>query len=113
MKYCRLTKEKIEGLLYRKETINMRDKKTLWLSKGDICQKLTKIEQNQLDQIFSRQEIRYDNNDFTVSYKRKWFQLAENTLPSLVIVLTEVNLTNPMLKLFFYVFKKANSIFCV
>lgn len=52
--------------------------------RGDVHRKLTKIEKEQLDQIFSRQEIRYVNNDFTVRYKGKWFQLAE-TQPTLIL----------------------------
>lgn len=44
--------------------------------RGDVHRKLTKIELEQLDQIFSRQEMRYVNNDFTVRYKGEWFQLA-------------------------------------
>lgn len=44
--------------------------------RGNVHRKLTKIEQDQLDQIFSRQEVRYVNNDFTVRYQGKWFQLA-------------------------------------
>jgi len=45
--------------------------------RGNVHRKLTKIEKEKLEQIFSRQEVRYVNNDFTVSYKRKWFQLLE------------------------------------
>ncbi len=52
--------------------------------KGNVHRKLTKIEEDQLDQIFSRQETRYVNNDFTVRYKGKWFQLAEKQ-PCLVL----------------------------
>ena len=45
--------------------------------RGNVHRKLTKIEEKKLDQIFSRQEARYVNNDFTVRSKGKWFQLAE------------------------------------
>ncbi len=41
---------------------------------------LNKIEKNKLDQIFSRQEVRYVNNDFTVRYKNQWFQLTSQQL---------------------------------
>jgi len=51
--------------------------------RGNIHRKLTKIEKEKLDQIFSRQETRYVNNDFTVRYKGKWFQLAEKQ-PALI-----------------------------
>lgn len=52
--------------------------------KGNVHRKLTNIEKEQLNQIFSRQEIRYVNNDFTVRYRGKWFQLAEKQ-PRLVL----------------------------
>lgn len=45
--------------------------------RGNVHRKLTELEKNRLDQIFSRQEARYVNNDFTVKYKGQWFQLAE------------------------------------
>lgn len=45
--------------------------------RGNVHRKLTKIEKEKLEQIFSRQEVRYVNNDFTVKYKKKWFQLLE------------------------------------
>ncbi len=45
--------------------------------KGNLHRKLTKIERTKLDQVFSRQETRQVNNDFTVRYKNDWFQLAE------------------------------------
>ena len=51
--------------------------------KGNVHRKLTNIEKEKLNQIFSRQEIRYVNNDFTVRYKGKWFQLSEEQ-PTLV-----------------------------
>lgn len=52
--------------------------------KGNLHRKLTKIEKAKLDQIFSRQETKYVNNDFTVRYKGKWFQLLERQ-PTLVL----------------------------
>lgn len=52
--------------------------------RGNLHRKLTKIERAKLDQIFSGQEIRYINNDFTVRYMGKWFQLAEKQ-PCLVL----------------------------
>jgi len=45
--------------------------------RGNLHRKLTEVEKKQLDQIFSRQEIRYVQNDFTIKYQRKWFQLAQ------------------------------------
>lgn len=43
--------------------------------KGDLHKPLTKIDKKNLDKIFSVQETRVVNNDFTVRYKREWFQL--------------------------------------
>lgn len=45
--------------------------------RGNLHRRLTIIEKQQLDQIFSRQEVRYVNNDFTVKYQTKWYQLAQ------------------------------------
>jgi len=45
-----------------------------------LDRQLNKIEKNKLDQIFSRQEVRYVNNDFTVRYKNQWFQLTSQQL---------------------------------
>lgn len=45
--------------------------------RGNLHRKLTEIEKEELDQIFSHQEVRYVNNDFTIRYQGKWFQLAE------------------------------------
>lgn len=45
--------------------------------RGNLHRKLTGVEVQQLDQIFSRQAVRYVNNDFTVRYQGKWFQLAK------------------------------------
>ena len=52
--------------------------------KRNVHRKLTNIEKEQLDQTFSRKETRYVNNDFTVRYMGKWFQLAEKQ-PCLVL----------------------------
>ena len=52
-------------------------------SKKDIHRQLTKLEKEKLEQIFSRQEARIVNNDFTISYKTNWFQLSEKQ-PALV-----------------------------
>jgi transposase len=46
--------------------------------KGDLHRPLTDYEKENLDRIFSIQESRFVNNDFTVRYKGKWFQLLEN-----------------------------------
>ena len=51
--------------------------------RGNLHRRLTEIEKTKLDQIFSRQEARYVNNDFTVRYQGKWFQLTEEQ-PALV-----------------------------
>jgi hypothetical protein len=45
--------------------------------RGNVHRKLTEIEKEQLDQIFSKQKIGYVNNDFTVRYQGQWFQLSE------------------------------------
>jgi hypothetical protein len=52
--------------------------------KGDLHKKLTKIDKENLDRIFSIQENRVVNNDFTIRYENKWFQLAEKQ-PCLVL----------------------------
>lgn len=44
--------------------------------RDNLHRKLTKIEKSRLDQILSRQETRYVNNDFTVRYQGQWFQLT-------------------------------------
>jgi len=49
------------------------------VKRGNVHRELTKIEKERLEQIFSRQEVRYVNNDFTVRYKGKWFQLFRKT----------------------------------
>lgn len=51
--------------------------------RGNLHQKLTQYELENLDKIFSIQNIRFVNNDFTVRYQGKWFQLLE-TQPVLV-----------------------------
>ncbi len=45
--------------------------------KGNVHRKLTNLEKQQLYQIFSKQETRGVNNDFTIKYKTNWFQLSE------------------------------------
>ncbi len=45
--------------------------------RGNVHRKLTNIEKEQLDKIFSRQETKVVHNDFTINYKGKWFQLLE------------------------------------
>jgi len=46
-------------------------------SKANLHQKLTKKEEQQLDHIFTRQEERTVQNDFTISYKKQWYQLIK------------------------------------
>lgn len=46
-------------------------------AKANLHQKLNVKELNQLDSIFSRQAERVVRNDFTVSYKKNWYQLIE------------------------------------
>ena len=45
--------------------------------RGNLHQKLSKVEVKQLEKVFSRQEIRYVNNDFTIRYQGNWFQLLD------------------------------------
>lgn len=52
--------------------------------KGDLHRFLTQYEKENLDKIFSIQNTRVVNNDFTIRYKGKWFQLAEKQ-PCLVL----------------------------
>lgn len=52
--------------------------------KGDLHKSLTKVDKVNLDRIFSIQEMRVVNNDFTISYKGKWYQLLEQQ-PTLVL----------------------------
>lgn len=44
---------------------------------GDLHRNLTQIETEKLEQIFSIQNKRKVNNDFTIRYKGKWYQLSE------------------------------------
>ena len=46
-------------------------------SQGDIHRKLTKIDTENLDTIFSKQHTRKVNNDFTISFQGVWHQLSE------------------------------------
>jgi len=52
--------------------------------KGDLHKPLTIFERKNLERIFSRQDIRVVNNDFTIKFKNQWFQLSE-TQPCLVL----------------------------
>jgi len=45
---------------------------------GNLHRVLTKADQTNLDKIFSRQEVRTVNNDFTISYKSQWIQLSKD-----------------------------------
>lgn len=47
-------------------------------SKANLHKKLTKLEINKLDSIFSRQYQRTVRNDFTVNYGNDWYQLTQN-----------------------------------
>ncbi|MEK0371124.1 MAG: ISNCY family transposase [Nitrosopumilus sp.] len=51
--------------------------------KANFHKKLTKIDKANLDKIFSIQDTRIVNNDFTINYKTKWYQL-DKTQPTLV-----------------------------
>lgn len=44
---------------------------------GDLHQPLSEIDRKNLNRIFSIQSKRQINNDFTIQFKNKWFQLAE------------------------------------
>ena len=44
---------------------------------GDVHEPLTKEDNNNLNRIFSVQSIRTVNNDFTIQFKNKWYQLEE------------------------------------
>lgn len=46
--------------------------------KRNLHRPLTAYEKENLDRIFSIQEKRFVNNDFTVRYKGEWFQLSKN-----------------------------------
>lgn len=52
--------------------------------KSNLHQTLTEIDKKNLVQIFSVQNTRIIDNDFTVRFKGKWFQLSE-TQPTLVL----------------------------
>lgn len=52
--------------------------------KGSLHKPLTIFEKKNLARIFSRQDIRVVNNDFTIRFKNQWFQLSE-TQPTLVL----------------------------
>lgn len=60
--------------------------------KGNLHRALTKLDKENLDKIFSIQDTRVVNNDFTLRFKGQWFQLAKSQ-PTLVLrkdrVLTE------------------------
>lgn len=45
--------------------------------KGDLHRRLTRIDTANLETIFSEQNTRKVNNDFTISFKGIWYQLAE------------------------------------
>ena len=47
-------------------------------SSSDLHQPLTEKERKQLSSIFSRQEKRTVQNDFTFSFQNQWYQLTEN-----------------------------------
>lgn len=53
------------------------------LKKKDLHKKLNEIEKKNLDQIFSIQDARIVNNDFTIRHESRWYQLAEKQ-PTLV-----------------------------
>lgn len=52
--------------------------------KGDLHKPLTKFERENLDKIFSSQDTRIVNNDFTISFNKQWFQLSQ-TQPTLIL----------------------------
>ena len=52
--------------------------------KRNLHQTLTKVKKENLDKIFSIQNYRIVNNDFTIRFQGKWFQLLE-TQPCLVL----------------------------
>lgn len=58
-------------------------------SQGDLHRKLTEIDTKNLDTIFSKQHTRKVNNDFTISFKGVWHQLAEQQ-PTTVLRKDEV-----------------------
>ena len=52
--------------------------------KRNLHRALTEIDKKNLDKIFSEQNTRAVNNDFTIKLKGKWYQLAEQQ-PTLVL----------------------------
>jgi hypothetical protein len=44
---------------------------------GDVHKQLSQIDKVTIDRIFSVQSERVINNDFTIQFKTKWYQLAE------------------------------------
>lgn len=90
----RLVKElRLEGIstievankFVEKEFIPKYNKKFAVLpqKKGNLHKPLNRFEKENLDKIFSIQDTRTINNDFTIRFKGKWFQLLE-TQPTLV-----------------------------
>lgn len=67
--------------------------------KGDLHRPLTEFEKNNLDKFFSIQHTRVVNNDFTIRYKGKWYQLSARQ-PTLVLrkdkVLIEVRMDDSL-----------------
>lgn len=57
--------------------------------KGNLHKPLNRFERDNLDKIFSIQDTRTVNNDFTIRFKGKWHQLLE-TQPTLVLRKDEV-----------------------
>lgn len=45
----------------------------------NLHRSLTKLEKNNLNHIFSRHEARTVHNDFTIAFKKQWYQLTEQT----------------------------------
>lgn len=52
--------------------------------KKNLHKPLTEIDKTNLDKIFSEQNLRIVNNDFTIRFKGQWFQLTERQ-PTLVL----------------------------
>lgn len=59
--------------------------------KKNLHKPLTTIDKENLDKIFSVQEARRVNNDFTIKFKGQWFQLSE-TQPTLVLRKSKVSI---------------------
>lgn len=57
--------------------------------KGNLHRELTNWDKQNLDKIFSVQDTRVVNNDFTISFKNRWLQLDENQ-PTLVLKKSQV-----------------------